>query len=263
MSADVCAHLARLRSRSSGEPRAEAVRLADGCLRRLATLESRSRRILGELLEVFRRRDRAAELGFVRFGDYTRERLGWSASEADTAIRVAKRLRRLPLVARALEAGEIPWTKARLLVRAAVPDTESEWLEAARGDTVRRLERRIASAELPVAAPVRAAAERELLQEEDGERIDGEPAVRFGLPCPGWAWIFFRRVVELARRACGEELPVWQAVEAIGAEGLSGAPAELFSDDMDLELRIREHSRAAASSPAASLALPARWLSSR
>ncbi|MGH7858641.1 MAG: HNH endonuclease, partial [Candidatus Binatia bacterium] len=250
--------------------------------------ENRGRRILGELVAVFRRRERYIPLGFVRLGDYTRERLGCSASEAKTAARVAEGLRRLPGVARAFEEGQVPWTKARILVSAASEETEKRWLELAKRVTVRELERQVKAqrdddhparerassgkpearadedaptsgdsgadadqeCSLRVAAPCAAAAELGWIREDDGEEIDGEPRVRFRLSCPDWVWLFFRRMVDLARKVSGEEVPVWKAVEAICAEGRSAAPCDPSSEEVVLEALARSARWRCASAPA-------------
>jgi hypothetical protein len=61
------------------------------------------------------------------------------------------------------------------------------------------------------------------LTDDDPACIDGEPAVRFRLRCPRRVRAQWRRVVAGARRMAGARLARWQAVEAIAAEGLSGA----------------------------------------
>jgi hypothetical protein len=53
---------------------------------------------------------------------------------------VAEALEALPKLDHALASGELNWSAVRELTRAAVRETEHEWLEFARGKTVRRLE---------------------------------------------------------------------------------------------------------------------------
>jgi len=60
---------------------------------------------------------------------------------------------------------------------------------------------------------------------EDDDTCDGEPRARFSLPCPRRVVASWKRTVELARRMAGEQLPVWQAAEAIAAEALSASDA--------------------------------------
>jgi hypothetical protein len=54
--------------------------------------------------------------------------------------------------------------------------------------------------------------------------VDGEPATILSLPCPARVREAWRESLELAERMAGERLAVWQAAEAIAAEGLAGAP---------------------------------------
>jgi hypothetical protein len=63
-------------------------------------------------------------LGFVRPGDYARERPGLSARELHELARVDLRLARLPAIDRALTTGRLGWTKVRLLCRVATPEDE-------------------------------------------------------------------------------------------------------------------------------------------
>ncbi|MEA2625549.1 MAG: hypothetical protein QOD06_1594 [Candidatus Binatota bacterium] len=214
----------------------DAVLFLDRALRALVRQESRCRHALGVLLELLRTKDGLDDLGFVRLGDYARERLGISGSEADALRRVAGRLRGLPSIARSFEQGAISWTKVRLLAVVARPETEGMWIEIARGSTVRELEGLVrggdsAPATLAPAAHHVAAAEIECIHEDDGTEIDGEPRVRFRMRVPGPVWLLFRRVVELARSVCGASVPTWKGVEAIAAEATSGVAQQTSSGD--------------------------------
>src|SRR5690606_32637197 len=55
-------------------------------------------------------------------------------------LRVAKVITELPLIAEALEQGELRHSAVRELSRVAVPETEDAWLEAVRGKCVREIE---------------------------------------------------------------------------------------------------------------------------
>jgi hypothetical protein len=61
-----------------------------------------------------------------------------------SAVHVHEALEELPALARALEAGEVNWSAVRELTRVAVSETESDWLEVARGKTVHQLEALVA-----------------------------------------------------------------------------------------------------------------------
>src|SRR5882672_1183210 len=120
--------------------RADAALVVDGYLRRLASQEARARRIFGTLASAFLRRRAHHVLGFVRVDDYTRERLGLSGRELQSAAQVVGALRDLPALAAAFDEGALSWTQARLLVAVACPETEAAWLAIARNRTVRALE---------------------------------------------------------------------------------------------------------------------------
>ena len=217
----------------------------DRCLRRLARHEARCRLVLGRLAGRFLRRRAHHRLGFARLGDYSRERLGLSAREMQSMAHVVEAAQRLPGILAAFSCGEISWTQLRMLAAAATVDTEQQWLALARGSTVRTLEEQIREAANacapradtnairntpavqapPVQAPaVQAEAMRAEMDacEEDGRLVDGEAEARFRLRCSRRVRALWREVVDLARRVAGEALPVWQAAEAIAAEGLSG-----------------------------------------
>jgi hypothetical protein len=182
----------------------DASLVLDGWLRRLATHEARCRTALGTLAARFLARRGHHELGFARLGDYAREQLGLSARELQSLATVGARLERLPQLRGAFTAGVLSWAQLRLLAAVATPETETEWLEVARGRTVRAL-----------AAVIRPSG-----QDQDHEEDDNGDT-RFRLRCPRRIRRLWQHVVELARRTTGSEVTHGQAAEAIAAEGLS------------------------------------------
>ena len=69
---------------------------------------------------------------------------------------MAETLEGLPACAQALSTGEISWSAVRELTRVAVRETEHEWLEFARGKTLRQLEQVLAakrSGDTPASPP--------------------------------------------------------------------------------------------------------------
>ena len=117
----------------------EAALVLDGYLRRVASQNTRCRAVLGRLARRFLARRGHHELGFARLSDYGRERLGLSAREIQTLAAVSAGLEHLPGIRSAFERSELSWSQVRLLVGVATPDSETEWLELARGRTVRAL----------------------------------------------------------------------------------------------------------------------------
>jgi hypothetical protein len=79
-------------------------------------------------------------LGYGSFAEYVERLFGYSPRLTHDKLRVAEALEGLPVLAQALRAGEASWSALRELTRAAVPSTERQWLEAARGKTVREVE---------------------------------------------------------------------------------------------------------------------------
>jgi len=79
-------------------------------------------------------------MAFGSFHEYTERLFGYSPRLSQEKLRVAEALEELPETARALRTAGINFSVARELTRVATPATEREWLEAARGRTVREVE---------------------------------------------------------------------------------------------------------------------------
>ena len=82
-----------------------------------------------------------ARLGYGSFNEYVGWLFGYGARLAQEKLRVAEALERLPELAEALKEGRVCWSAVRELTRIATPETESAWLTAATGRTVRELEK--------------------------------------------------------------------------------------------------------------------------
>lgn len=86
------------------------------------------------------------ELGYSSIHAYGREGLGFSARKLSAFVRLAEALAQLPATRAAVEAGALPWTKAREVVSVATPATEARWLAEAQGSSRRELERKVCAA---------------------------------------------------------------------------------------------------------------------
>ncbi len=84
-------------------------------------------------------------LGYGSFAQYIERLFGYKPRTTQEKLRVAEALETLPRLATALETGALGWCAARELTRVALPETESAWLDAARGKTLRELEALVAS----------------------------------------------------------------------------------------------------------------------
>ncbi|HWO23542.1 MAG TPA: DUF222 domain-containing protein, partial [Kofleriaceae bacterium] len=82
--------------------------------------------------------------GFGSLVEYMERAMGYAPHTAAERLRVARAIAELPLLAEALEQGELAHSAVRELSRVAVPDTEAAWLEAARGKSLREVESLVA-----------------------------------------------------------------------------------------------------------------------
>ena len=87
--------------------------------------------------------DRALHVGYSTSNEYAREVLGISASTAEKLRRLARRLRKFPLIREAVRRGELSLRKAEILVQHAHPGDETRLLLIAQGETVRSLRARL------------------------------------------------------------------------------------------------------------------------
>ena len=122
----------------------ELVKLA----KRRAGLDSEEGRWL---LDAFRG-EAHARLGYGSFAEYIGRLFGYSPRQTQERLRVAEALEDLPLTAQELRAGKISFSAVRELTRVAKPETEAEWLRAARDKTVREVEE-LVSGQHPGALP--------------------------------------------------------------------------------------------------------------
>ena len=92
------------------------------------------------LLRAFRAATHA-HFGFASFGEYIERLFGLGRRATEEKLRVATALEELPELERALRSGSLNWSAVREVTRVAAPGTEREWISAARGKTVREVER--------------------------------------------------------------------------------------------------------------------------
>ncbi|HWU85882.1 MAG TPA: DUF222 domain-containing protein [Kofleriaceae bacterium] len=78
--------------------------------------------------------------GYASLLEYMERAMGYSPHTAVERLRVARALVELPLIAEALENGELKHSAVRELTRVASSDTEAEWLGAVRGKSLREIE---------------------------------------------------------------------------------------------------------------------------
>ncbi|TMA34702.1 MAG: HNH endonuclease [Deltaproteobacteria bacterium] len=153
-------------------------------------------------------------LGYVRLRDYAVERLGLSARQVQDLAHVDRVLQRLPLVDAAFIAGNLTWTKVRLLCRVATAEDEARWIQLAQRLTARALAREVRAVD---ARSLEAGGAPET--DEDGaEEVPRETVWLHVTPRVRARW---SRARLLARRVAGEALSQAAVAEVIAAEVMS------------------------------------------
>jgi 5-methylcytosine-specific restriction endonuclease McrA len=82
-------------------------------------------------------------LGYGTYFEYLERLFGYTPRLAAEKLRVADALLDLPDLRTALATGTLTWSAVRELTRVAVPSTEQQWIDAARGHTVRDVEQMV------------------------------------------------------------------------------------------------------------------------
>ena len=84
--------------------------------------------------------------GFQSAAHWAHEKLGIELKDARELIRVAAKLEKLHRINRLFSKGKLPWSKVKLIARAASPGNEGRWIRFARNndtEAVRREVRRL------------------------------------------------------------------------------------------------------------------------
>jgi hypothetical protein len=165
-------------------------------------------------------------LGYGSFQEYAERLFGYGPRVTQEKLRVAEALEELPETARELEAGRVSFSAVRELTRVATSSTEREWLEAARGRTVRELEQLVSGHRpggLPNDAP-EASAKRHVLRLE----VSGEVLATF------------REAMAKVRRDAGEALEDDAAILLL-ARAVLGGPRDEGRASYQVALTICEY----------------------
>lgn len=83
------------------------------------------------------------ELGYNSINQYAQQGLGWSRTRTTDFIRLCQKLEALPEVKREVTEGELGYTKIREVVKVADAANEKEWLEVAKKESRRELEKQV------------------------------------------------------------------------------------------------------------------------
>ena len=94
------------------------------------------------LLQV-QERDIHRKLGYETLAAYAAAWAGLTAKQAREFVAIARRLPQFQEVEEALKAGDLSWSKARLITRRANPEDQRKWIDQAQKIPVRELEERL------------------------------------------------------------------------------------------------------------------------
>jgi len=176
------------------------------------------------LLEALRARAHE-RLGFGSFVEYVERLFGYAPRLTRDKLRVAEALKELPELGKALRKGQASWSCVRELSRVATPETEGAWLAAARGRTVREVERCVSGrrrGSLP-SDPADPQAERHVLRFE----VSGEVLATF------------REAMAQIRRVAGGPLDD-DAALLLMARHVLGGPTDEGRASYQVELTVCE-----------------------
>ncbi len=224
---------------SNVEKRARAL---DRELVDLARRDSAGRRVLGLLADRFLSLRGYERLGFARIGDYSTERLGWSARQLQDIARVSRLLTGLPQIEQAFLSGRVGWTKVRLLVSLATPSDEDRWLAISDATDVRQLAaitssaRSAANEQRPidtgtdqgVPGDPHVGGEAHAPFAEDDSSDHDETSVLLRIECTRRARLLWNETRRCAARTAGRALVPWQVAELVAAE--ASAASAPFAD---------------------------------
>ncbi len=187
--------------------RDEAALLIDELLVKVARGSGAIAVAMGECLDALCTGAGPMRLGYANLGDYVREDLSLAPRTAKEWAKLARDLRTRPLLRAAVRSGEVDIKKAIAIVGVAVGDSEAEWVERAKRDTVRGLR---------AAARGDAAPADDEQEEKRWHRtvIDLEPEEREVVD----------RALDVAGKVLRANTPKWQRVEAIAQEYLGSHP---------------------------------------
>ncbi|MBM4119075.1 HNH endonuclease [bacterium] len=83
------------------------------------------------------------DCGYASIHAYADAVLGFGQAKTYQFIKLAESLSELPQLRASVEAGEMPWTKARSVAAVATPRSEGQWIALAKASSARELEAKI------------------------------------------------------------------------------------------------------------------------
>lgn len=213
----------------------EAGLYLDRLLRPLARVSGAIDRAMALRLRRLRERCDYKRLGYARFADYARERLGLAVRTAQEMVRLGRGLDRLPLLDAALAAGRITWTGALQVVRVAREEDEAQWVSLAERLSVRELQQKVAEALASAAddnseqtdGPGKRAIPGKPIKDEGAvaDVDEDDPLRRLRVQCAWSVARLWHAAIELCGMVVGGPMAEGEAPEHVLAELLSGLPS--------------------------------------
>src|SRR5512138_1094774 len=120
--------------------------LCEKALAQVSRVEAALDLDLGDGLAALTIGERLISLGFSNLGDYARQVLDIRPRTAQALAHLSRGLRERPLLRAAVRAGEVRIRAAQTVLPVARGDAEAEWVERARKETVRALEKAVRAA---------------------------------------------------------------------------------------------------------------------
>jgi hypothetical protein len=167
-------------------------------------------------------------LGFASFLEYLERIFGYSPRFSQERVRVAEALEVLPALRTALSEGNASWSVVRELTRVATATTEGQWLRAARGRSVREVER-LVSGRRPGDSPG-----------DPPDRLAQRHVIRLEVGAEGFA--LFREAMGKLRRDAGGPLDDDAAV-LVMARQILGGPSDPGRGSYQVSLTVCEKCR--------------------
>jgi hypothetical protein len=165
----------------------------------------------GRWLLAAKRAEAHRQLGYGSFTEYVERLFGYAPRVTHDKLRVAAALETLPGLSQELREGGLSFSHVRELTRVAVPETESAWIEHARGCTSRQVEK-LVSGHGPGSLP-------DSPREPEFQRH----VLRFDVS--GETLATFREAVAKLRREAGEHLDD-DATLRLSARHVLGGPTD-------------------------------------
>ncbi len=206
---------------------------AQQVLDQLAAAVAALRKAEGKAVALFAdvlRRKLYRHLGYSSIHLYAEQVLDFSRTKTYEFIRLAEALDELPGLKAGIESGELPWTKAREVVKVATPATENQWLELAAGKSRRELEKEVVKSRAKRNHRRKSPGQSELLKPDHKSPPEAAPTQTVSLRMEPMTKARFEAMVEklMKKHHCDREQVLMMALESLTHESPRGDGASPY-----------------------------------